>query len=102
MKGKREKLAERYRFHLFPVKAMQSLRRAICLGVSCFAAMFVLQLVLPLPTVFAETGGVALPSYDAGLRRTALPSGFHPEPPAGLNPERPAFAGFGVDGGKTC
>ena len=97
MKGKRKKLAERYRFRIFSVKAMQSLRRALCLGVSCFAAMFVLQSVLPFAAAFAETGGVALPSYDAGLRRTALPSGFHPEPPAGLNPERPAFAGFGVD-----
>ncbi len=50
----------------------------------------------PFPASSAEANGAGLPSYDAGLRRTALPPGCQPEMPVRIRPDKPAF-GFSED-----
>ena len=59
---------------------------------ACAGAMLAWLVTLPFSSAFAD-----FPSYDAGLRRTALPSGVQPGLPAWVHPDKPAFANFGVD-----
>ncbi len=82
---------------LLSANAANNQKPAFCLRGALFAAASVVLSALPLSVSFAEARGTGLPSYDAGLRRTALPSGVQPGLPAGILPDKPAFADFGVD-----
>lgn len=82
--------------HVKIARSGRSPRIALCLRGSCLLGVFVGLSMQPFCPSLADDGGAGLPSYDAGLRRTALPSGFRPELPAGLRPETPAFADFGI------
>ena len=82
---------------LLSANAANNQKPAFCLRGALFAAASVVLSALPLSVSFAEARGTGLPSYDAGLRRTALPSGVQPGLPDGILPDKPAFADFGVD-----
>ncbi len=82
---------------LFSAKAWRKPGIAFCLRGTFLAAMLAGLSAWMFPVYSAEANGAGLPSYDAGLRRTALPPGCQPEMPVGIRPDKPAFADFGVD-----
>lgn len=79
----------------FSVKMIQ--RHGMSISLRRFITKPVVLSTLVLASSFAKAGGDGLPACDVGLRRTSLPPGCQPGPPAGLPSERPAFTDFFID-----